>query len=206
MNQEMTAILLSGGKSSRIGDDKALLKITDVPIIEDIYNLLKRIFNKIILITNVPLNYNFLNVEIYEDIYRGLGPLSGIHSGLVNSDTENNFIISCDMPFVTNDLINFLIRQISEEDILIPKSNKNIHSLCAVYKKNCLPKIEELLKQVPINYNETGKTKIKLFDLINSVNTRFIEISKQSFFNEDIVFNMNTIEDFKFALNKFKKL
>lgn len=205
MNQEITAILLSGGKSSRIGEDKALLKLTDVPIIEDIYNLLKRNFIKVILITNTPRNYDFLDVEIHKDIYPGFGPLSGIHSGLVNSCTKNNFIISCDMPFVSFELINFLIKQISNEDILIPKSNKNIHSLCAIYKKSCLPKIEELLKQASTKLNDTGKTKIKLFDLINSVNTRFIEISEQSFFNEDIVFNMNTIEDFNFALNKFKK-
>ncbi|MBK8943868.1 MAG: molybdenum cofactor guanylyltransferase [Ignavibacteriae bacterium] len=192
---------MSGGKSKRIGSDKALLKINGITLIERIQFLLQEIFNKVIIISNSPGNYKFLNSKIYEDIYPGFGPLSGIHSGLINSTSENNFIISCDMPFVTKDLINFIIHQTKSEDISIPKSYNNFLTLCAVYKKSCIPKAEELLKLASEKMSENGKTKVKLFDLINSLNTKFVEISDESFFNGRLIFNMNSLDDFEFVKN-----
>ncbi|MBK7105727.1 MAG: molybdenum cofactor guanylyltransferase [Ignavibacteriae bacterium] len=201
MNENFTAIILSGGKSKRIGSDKALLKINGITLIERIQILLKEIFNEVIIISNSPENYNFINSKIYRDIFPGFGPLSGIHSGLINSTSENIFFISCDMPFVTKDLINFLILQTKSEDILIPKSHNNFQTLCAVYKKSCIPKAEELLKLASEKINENGKTKVKLYDLINSLNTKFVEISDESFFNDRLIFNMNSLDDFEFVKN-----
>ncbi len=203
MNKNFTAIILSGGKSLRFGEDKALLKIKDKPIIERIYSLLSKIFNEVLIIAIHKDKYEFLTNRVYEDIFPGFGPLSGIHSGLVNSKTENNFMISCDMPLINTELIKFILSKNSDHDIIIPKSNSNFHSLCAVYKKSCLHIAENLLKSAEdkIN-NKNGKTKVKLFDLINSVNTKFIDLNNEKFFNSDLVFNMNTIEDYEFVKSK----
>jgi molybdopterin-guanine dinucleotide biosynthesis protein A len=205
MNLETTAIILSGGKSSRIGQDKALLKIGNLTIIERIYLLLKEIFENVIIISNTPENYNFLDVKIYKDIFPGFGPLSGIHSGLVNSNTEMNFFISCDMPLISKEFIEFLMNINFDEDILIPTSLNNYHTLCAGYKKICLSKAENLLKSSHENMNsKNGKTKVKLFDLINFMNTKFIDITNEKFFNDNIIFNMNTLEDYEFVKGKIE--
>lgn len=206
MNSNITAVILSGGKSSRIGEDKALFKISNLTLIERIYFLLNKLFNEVIIISNKPKRYEFLNTKIYKDIFPGFGPLSGIHSGLTNSNTNLNFFISCDMPFVSKELIEFLINIEFNQDILIPKSNNNIHSLCAVYKKSCLDKAERLLKFANESMNnETGKSKIKLFDLINSMHAKYVDISEEKFFHTYLMFNMNTISDLEFVKNKLEK-
>lgn len=206
MNSNITAVILSGGKSSRIGEDKALFKISNLTLIERIYFLLNKLFNEVIIISNKPKRYEFLNTKIYKDIFPGFGPLSGIHSGLTNSNTNLNFFISCDMPFVSKELIEFLINIEFNQDILIPKSNNNIHSLCAVYKKSCLDKAERLLKFANESMNnETGKSKIKLFDLINSMHAKYVDISEEKFFHTYLMFNMNTISELEFVKNKLEK-
>jgi len=85
MYDDITAIILSGGKSTRMGTNKSLLKIDDKTIIERLRDLLQNIFEDVILITNDPDDYQFLGLPIYEDVFRHRGPLAGIHSGLKNS-------------------------------------------------------------------------------------------------------------------------
>lgn len=203
MNPNYTAIILSGGKSSRIGEDKALLKLNGVAIIERIYNLLDTIFEKTIIISNDTEKYKFLTHQVYEDIYPGFGPLSGIHSGLINSDTNDNFIISCDMPLVNEEVINFILSNNSESDIVLSKSKSNIHLLCAVYKKSCIKVADNLLKTAYENTDsKNGKTKIRLFDLINSMQTDYIELTGEIDNVSDIMFNMNTLDDYEFVKRK----
>ena len=105
MYNNITGIILSGGTSSRMGENKALLQLGKKKVIEHITDLMCSIFANVILITNTPNEYEFLNLPMYEDIFKVGGPLAGIHSGLVNSKTEENFILSCDMPLMRADII-----------------------------------------------------------------------------------------------------
>ncbi len=198
MINNITAIILAGGKSSRIGTDKALLKINGESVIEKIYNLLSNIYSDIIIISNKPDDLRFLTLKVYKDIYPNFGPLSGIHSGLTNSKTANNFFISCDIPLVTEEVIKFIISKKNNADIIIPKFKSSIHSLLGIYKKSCLPKAEELLRIANLQKNNSdGKIKIKLFDLINSMNTHFIDLANEKFYNDILFLNMNTMEDYR---------
>ena len=198
MYSNITAIILAGGESSRIGTDKALLKINGESVIEKIYKLLTNIFSEIIIISNKPDDFQFLTTKVYKDIYPHFGPLSGIHSGLTNSMSEQNFFITCDMPLITEEVIRFIISNTNNADVTIAKSVSTLHTLLGIYKKSCLPRAEELLRTAnsQIN-NSTGKTKIKLFDLINSVDTDYIDLANENFYNEDIFLNMNTLEDYQ---------
>jgi len=207
MNSNFTAIILAGGKSSRIGEDKALLKLEGISIIERIYDILKNIFDDIIIVANNTEKYKFLSSQIYEDIYPGFGPLSGIHSGLFNSTTNNNFVISCDMPMINEKLIKFIISKNSGSEIILPKSNSNVYSLCGIYKRSCLNIAESFIKTAADNLDEqSGKTKIKLFDLINSINTDYIELNSEIDNVSDIMFNMNTLDDFEFVKENYFRL
>ena len=85
MNKNYTAIILSGGKSSRMGTNKSHLKINGKSLIERTVELCRSIFDESIIITNDIEEYVSLKIKCYKDIYPNFGPLSGIHSGLVNS-------------------------------------------------------------------------------------------------------------------------
>lgn len=203
MYSNITSIILAGGKSSRIGTDKALLKINGESVIEKIHKLLSEIFSDIIIISNKPDDFHFLTMKVYKDIYPDFGPLSGIHSGLTHSKTENNFIISCDMPLITEEAIRFIISNNTDADITFSKTDSKYHTLFGLYKQTCLPMAEELLKTASSEIkNQTQKTKVKLFDLINSVNTRLIDPTNEEFYKDDIFFNMNSLEDYSYVKKK----
>lgn len=207
MFSNFTAIILSGGKSRRMENDKSLLLLKGKPIIEILYNLLENFFQEVLIISNDIEKYQFLTNNIYQDVYPGFGPLSGIHSGLVNSNNDFNFVVSCDMPFINEELLKYLVFIKSNFDIIIPKSNSSIHSLCGIYKKSCINSAEELLKKAANNKNNYyDKTKIKLFDLINSVNSNIFDISKEKFYHKDLMFNMNTKEDYDYVKKKYDSL
>lgn len=82
MYKDITGIILAGGKSKRMGLNKSFLKVGEVTMIERTTELMKSLFERVILITNTPDEYKFLGIEMFEDIYKNVGPLAGIHSGL----------------------------------------------------------------------------------------------------------------------------
>jgi len=205
MYKNYTAIILSGGKSSRMGTNKSKLKINGTALIGRTIKLCKSLFAEIIIITNDAGEYKDLDVKCYKDIYPNLGPLSGIHSGLINSKTENNFIISCDMPFVNKEVIEFLLESNSSKKIILPKIKNKIISMCGIYKKSCMQKAERLLQKAKLESTEKGKTKIKLFYLINAVDADIIDVEQQSFYYKDLFFNMNTLEDYEYAKEKLSE-
>ncbi len=196
---QTTAIILAGGKSLRMGTNKLLLKIDNEPVIKKIANLCKSNFDKTIIITNSPVDYEWLNIQMYEDVYPNYGPLSGIHTGLKHSLTENNFVLSADMPFINKSIIEFLLKKESSKEIILPKSENIIHSLCGIYKKKCVTKAEELLKIAEKENAKFPKTKVKLFDLINALATDIIDVSKEIFYHKDLFLNMNTLEDYNYV-------
>ncbi|MCP5064019.1 MAG: molybdenum cofactor guanylyltransferase [Ignavibacteriae bacterium] len=205
MNKNFTAIILSGGKSSRMGTNKSHLEINGKTLIERTVQLCNSLFDETIIITNNENEYKNLNVKCYKDIYPNFGPLSGIHSGLVNSKTENNFIISCDMPFVNGEIIDFLIKYNSNKQIVLPKVKKDIYTMCGIYKNSCTHEAEKLLKIAIEENSKTKKVKVKLFDLINAVDADIIDVGSQSFYNEDLFFNMNSLDDYDYTKEKLSR-
>ena len=94
-----------------MGTNKALLKINEKTNIERIADTLKMSFNDIILVTNHPEQYQFLGLKMVADYYPGKGPLAGVHAGLLSSHYDTNFIVACDMPFVSVELAEVLVQK-----------------------------------------------------------------------------------------------
>lgn len=188
MNKNITCIVLSGGKSSRMGENKALLKIEDKTIIEHTVELMKSIFTTVLLITNTPGEYEFLNIPIHEDIFKEKGPLAGIHSGLVNSSTETNFIISCDLPLMSKEVIEYILNFKTEKSITLCKADDYIQQLAGVYSKSLFPIIESIL---------TTEKKHSVYSLLDKTDSEIIEIEELGFYKKDMFLNMNRPEDYK---------
>lgn len=186
-----TGIILAGGKSSRMGFDKGLAEINGKTSIEYVYDTLKKITGRIIVVANNDA-YDFLGLPVYEDILKGYGPLGGIHTGLTVSDTKKNLIIACDMPFITEKLLQHIIDETGNYEIALPVAEDEIHPLCACYTKQ----ITVYLQNLMMNKILKMKKIIQFFD--------FKKISlddKFDFYSPELLMNINTIEE----LNKVQK-
>jgi molybdenum cofactor guanylyltransferase len=205
MYDDITAIILSGGKSSRMGINKSFLKIGDKTVIERMRDLLQSMFNNVILITNDRDDYKFLGLPVFEDVFRHRGPLAGIHSGLKHSETNINFIISCDLPLMTKEMINYLIEYKTDKLITVANADGFIQQLAGKYSKECLSPSEKILKEVVNNENRDAvqkKRKCNVLRLIDLVGAEIINAESLPFYNEDLYFNMNRTEDYNLLLDK----
>ena len=207
MYKNITGIILSGGKSSRMGENKSLMKIGDRTVIEHTLLLMQSLFSEVIMITNTPDEYQFLNVPLFEDIYKYAGPLAGIHSGLLNSKTEENFIISCDIPLITSEIIEYIINYNTHHPITVCRADGYIQQLAGKYSKSLIPKIDALLKiEEETRDSNQKKRKCKVHSLLNLVGAEIIEAKELDFYREGIFLNMNRQEDYQIILSKFNLL
>ena len=145
----LTAIVLAGGESSRIGlnQDKANLRLSGNLLIDWVISKLKLIVNNNIIIVGTPKKYSYFP-EVVQDIFPQKGPLAGIYSGLKVSPTFYNLIVGCDMPFLQKELLWYMRKNIDSEDIIIPRYGKDyIEPLLAIYSKSCLEIMEKNLKR-----------------------------------------------------------
>jgi len=204
MYKDITGILLAGGKSLRMGVNKSFLEYNGKYIIEHIHDKLKSLFEKVIIITNSPAEYEFLDSEMSEDIYKEKGPLGGIHTGLTCSTTDKNFIISCDVPLVSIELINYIIMQSGNAQITAVKADGHVQKLCGLYNKDCLNKIEDIIKDCHLNTDVQGKSKCMVSRLIDCSDSKIIHESEIPFSTKYQFLNLNKMEDFNILQGMYK--
>lgn len=148
----MQAIILAGGKSTRMKTNKSFVKLQNQPLIERIVGIIKPIFDdKILIISNEPELYKYLNVPVACDIVKGYGPIRGIYTGLKVSQADYNFFIPCDMPFIENESIQYMIDEHFGYDVIVPEINGYIEPLYGIYSKKCLQPIKYCLEQNKFN-------------------------------------------------------
>ena len=192
MQDQLTGVILAGGKRRRMGYNKALLRIGNQTIIQRVLASLKQITSSQLIVTNFPAEYEFLNIPMKSDILPEKGAFGGIYTGLFFSETPYCLVIACDMPFLKVDFLRYMI-QISEGyDIVIPKHSKGYEPLCAIYAKTCIPHIEKLLKA----------NRLKIIEVFQDVRVRGVSESEIKNYdtNNLMFFNINTQEDYQHAL------
>lgn len=141
--QEITGVVLAGGQSSRFGSNKAMAMWRGKFLIQHARDTLASVFSDCLLITNTPEQYAFLNMPMIKDRYQNMGPLAGIHAALRHTGKLWIFVMGCDMPAVTPDVITLLCSFAKEEfDAVIPWQEKGAEPLCGLYHKTALSKIE----------------------------------------------------------------
>lgn len=189
MIDNITGIILAGGRSRRIGKDKAFLPIDNEPMIQKELKIFQQVFSKIIVVTNTPDKYkHFEGIKIITDIIPECGPLGGIYSGLSLSDTEYSFFAACDMPFINKDMVFYIINQLDGVWAVVPFYGGKTQPLFAAYSKECLLSIE---KQLSLK-------KFAIKEYLKGIIVKFIQENELKDFDNDgrSFVNINTIKDY----------
>lgn len=186
MKNEITISILCGGKSSRMQTEKGLVKYKSKRFIEWVIDAALPISENIQLITNSN-DYNYLKYRKIVDIIKEKGPLGGIYTALSHSETELNLILSCDLPLISNQILEELTQKHSNSyDVSVFNEGEKIHPLIGIYDKRILPIIEEYLK----------KNQLKMMHLLSMVNCQKIKILKDQrlyFTNVNTPFELNEL-------------
>ncbi len=193
--QPVSAAVLAGGKSIRMGNNKALINIGINSLVEITINKIRPFFQEIILITNKAESYAHLKISMVPDIYKNCGPLGGIHAALKAASCEFVFVVACDMPFIEPKLVEHILKSANQNsDIVVPRIDEYSEPLHALYRKGCLPVIEFCLKR-----GEYKSTSIWPY-----LRVKYVEREEISRFADymKVFYNINTPVD----LNKAKKI
>lgn len=196
MYKNVTGIILSGGKSKRMGENKAFLKLGNESLIEKTANLMKSLFNEVILITNSVEEYSFLKIPIFEDIYKEKGPLGGIHSGLYHSNNDTNLIISCDMPLISEEAIKYLIDYPTEKEVVIYKTDDRLQQMLVRYNKSVIPQAEKLLRGENLEIMK-NRNQFSLYNLLDNVSVEIIDAVEFEFYNDRLFYNVNRPDEYQ---------
>jgi len=158
---DVTGIILCGGKSRRFGMNKALVSLNGKTIIEKVSEVMTSVFHKTVLIANDPKKYAALNLPIYQDIIKGIGPIGGIFTALETISDPAGFIVACDMPFLNPALIRYMISRKHDFNAVVPRMGWKIESLHALYDRACLPAVRKNIKKgiyQPIQFHAQVRT------------------------------------------------
>ena len=141
----MTALVLCGGKSRRMGRPKAFLPYEGKTMIEHVLGQVRDLFHEVLLVANEPESYEDLGFDVVKDILPYRGPLGGILSGLLVSSNPYAFVVACDMPFVDRKLIREMTAKRHGTDVIVLAHDHGVEPLLGVYSKNCIKPLEESL-------------------------------------------------------------
>ncbi|ABR47206.1 Molybdopterin-guanine dinucleotide biosynthesis protein A-like protein [Alkaliphilus metalliredigens QYMF] len=150
MRKDISAVVLAGGNSKRMGQNKALLKLGERTMIEVIVENLKPLFSEIIVVTNNSEQYPMLKgVRFAPDRIQMVekNSLIGLYTGLWEAKNDCIFVVACDMPLLNTALMQYMIENLEGEDILIPYLEGHYQPLHAIYGKKCLEPMEMLLEK-----------------------------------------------------------
>jgi len=192
---DISCIVLAGGKGLRLGRDKVLETIGNISLLQRVVSCLSLFNSDIIIVTargqSLLQSIDYPKLRLVADIYPGKGPLGGIYTGLTLSDSFYNLVVACDMLFLNQALLRYMIQLSVGFDLVVPRLGSMVEPLHAIYSKDCLAPMEGLL----------GQGNLKVTDLFPVVRTRYVEAEEIDRFDPEHLsfFNINTEADLEMA-------
>ena len=187
MFDDITGVILVGGKSRRMGRDKAFLKVAGKPLFETILELFQDNFTRVMLVGNREERFAGYALAVTPDIYPG-SSLGGLYSGLHHAETEYVFVASCDLPFPSGAVLRHLCSLKEGYDAVVPSTRYGYEPLFALYSKSCLGPIRELLE----------RGEFCAYAYYPQINVRYVTTEELAPFDRDgrAFLNVNTPEEF----------
>lgn len=181
-----SAAILAGGRATRFGGrDKSALIVDGRTILDRQIHELATVTDDILLVggrTSRP------GVRMVADVVEGSGPLGGVHAALSEAHGDAVFVVACDMPYVTAAFAAHLLHLSQDADIVVPRTDRGYHPLCAVYTRRCLASIARRL----------GERQLKLSDLFAELRTRAVTTEEIDAFGDRdrLLANVNTPSEY----------
>jgi len=206
---DLTAVVLAGGQSRRMGTDKALLSLGGRTLIEAVIATVSALSSEVIVVSNATQSLRHLGVRLVSDVYPGKGSLGGIYTGLRQARTPYSLVVACDMPFLNLPLLRYMASLASQADVVIPRASDpsrpqarrqdsitaqditakelHLHPLHAIYAQACQHPIERLL----------AAGELRIIDFFPEVRVRYVEEAEVDRFDVAhlSLFNVNTPAD-----------
>jgi molybdopterin-guanine dinucleotide biosynthesis protein A len=167
MIDEMTGVVLAGGRSSRFGANKALADWKGTPLVQTVVNSLLEVLPKVLVVTKNAAELSFLEserVQVIEDLCADGHPMGGLFTALQGLQTPHAFVAACDMPFVEPRLIEAMWHSRADYDAVIPVWREKRQPLCGVYSRGCVGLVRSSIDQDMLGIS-------RLFDTLR---TRFM--------------------------------
>jgi molybdenum cofactor guanylyltransferase len=175
MENEVTGVLLAGGKSRRMGEDKRFLLVGEETLLERGLRVLHSMFQEVLVVIaqdSTPLS---VDARVVRDLVPECGSLGGLYTGLMQATTPWAFVVACDMPFLDQAVIVQFTKRKALADIVMAKLAGRLHPIHALYGKRCLPpleqmiqarqlKIQELVSHVSLHVEYVTETDLFTFD------------------------------------------
>ncbi len=186
-----SAVILAGGKSSRMGFDKQYLQVKNSYLLCYHQRQLAEVFNQIIVVTNTPELYANTPFVMVRDEITHKGPLGGIHIGLKTARSRQVYLLACDMPNIHLGYIRFMQQRLSNTraKACITRFGDWIEPFNAFYSRSIIPKIEDYL----------GRGHHSLFQFLKELDTLYMAEQEARLFSPDwsMFLNLNTRKDFE---------
>jgi molybdopterin-guanine dinucleotide biosynthesis protein A len=198
MAEPISGIVLAGGKSRRLGQDKTQIRLeSGLSLVEQSVSLLAEVADEIVVVT-AGAHGNLPNVRWASDLHEGAGPLAGIYAGLLACTWSHALVAACDMPFLSGDLLRYMAGLPRDYDVLLPSLSRGVEPLHAVYSRACLEPARMLL--------ETGRYSI--LELYGLVRTTYLSENEVSRYDPEgrSFFNINTQDQLRQARNMSRQI
>jgi molybdopterin-guanine dinucleotide biosynthesis protein A len=187
----ISVIVLAGGRSRRLGTDKALLKLDGKWLLVRILQALSSLSDELLVVGGEQAKLAHLQVSIVSDAYPGLGPLAGIYAGLKAMRHERGLVVACDMPLLSLELLRYMILLSNDFDVVIPRIGRELEPLHAIYSSACVRPIAE----------ELERGCLRVIGFFSQVRVRYVDQEEIDAFDPRHLsfFNINTPEELETA-------
>ncbi len=200
MEIEVTGVLLAGGKSRRMGEDKRYLVVGEQTLLERGLGVLRSMFHEVLVVIaqdSAPLD---IDARIVRDLVPDCGSLGGIYTGLTQATTQYIFAVACDMPFLNQAVITQFTNRRDTADIVMARLATRLHPMHALYGKGCLPAMEQMIVARQLKIQELVSHASLRVQYVTEADLLSIDPSWRSFHN------VNTPEDLEAAYSLLARI
>ncbi|HSL05951.1 MAG TPA: molybdenum cofactor guanylyltransferase [Nitrospiraceae bacterium] len=193
MANDVTGILLAGGKSRRMGEDKRHLVVGEQTLLERGLAVLHSIFQEVLVVIAQDSPPLCVDARVVRDLVPDCGSLGGLYTGLIQATTPCIFVVACDMPFLNQAVIAQFTSRRAATDIVMAKLADQVHPMHALYGKRCLPVVEQMIQARKLKIQEMASQSSLRVRYVTEADLLIIDPSGRSFYN------VNTVADLEAA-------